>query len=176
MDVVKICRYPSNMVCVQDGGMWISLHFICAYGSGRKSLFETQYMSSWWLIARELPDLQANQPAEGKGKKKKEKRASVDETETKEREVIVVDDYNKSQFGDYKLIQSAYKSGRVWTKISSIGLGSDGDEIWVRGRLHTSRVKGKAAFFVLRQGSFSLQGNLFASETIPKDMINFLKK
>eukprot|EP00475_Leptophrys_vorax_P029037 TRINITY_DN4234_c0_g1_i1.p1 TRINITY_DN4234_c0_g1~~TRINITY_DN4234_c0_g1_i1.p1 ORF type:complete len:537 (-),score=163.86 TRINITY_DN4234_c0_g1_i1:64-1674(-) len=128
-------------------------------------------MASWWLISQGLPDLQPVQ--QGGGKKKKEKAPKPEEPD---REVVLVDDHSTAQFGDLKLIQSAYKSGRIWTKISTLQVNVEGNEVWVRGRLHTSRVKGKAAFFVLRQGSFTLQANLFVSDTTPKEMINFLKK
>ena len=129
-------------------------------------------MASWWLISQGFPDLQ---PVQQGGKKKKAKPV-VEEKEV-EREIFRVDDHSSTaQFGDLKLIQSAYKSDRVWTKISSLELSSEGNEVWIRGRLHTSRVKGKAAFFVLRQGSFTLQANLFVSDTTPKEMTNFLKK
>ena len=48
-----------------------------------------------------------------------------------------------------------------------------GKKVLIRARVHTSRSKGKAAFMVLRQGVRTVQGVLFQSKTVPKEMIKY---
>jgi hypothetical protein len=61
------------------------------------------------------------------------------------------------QCGDYNLIASQNQVHRKFTDVKT--LGSDigptiGDNIWIRGRLSSIRVKGNACFLVIRSGSF----------------------
>ena len=49
-----------------------------------------------------------------------------------------------------------------------------GKELWIRGRLHTSRAKGKQCFFVLRQRQLTIQAILAVSETVSKQMVKFV--
>ncbi|KAK2578619.1 hypothetical protein KPH14_010756 [Odynerus spinipes] len=46
--------------------------------------------------------------------------------------------------------------------------------VWLRGRLHTSRAKGKQCFIVVRQQSYTVQGLAAANEQISKQMIKFI--
>lgn len=47
-------------------------------------------------------------------------------------------------------------------------------QIWLRGRLHTSRAKGKQCFFVLREQQFTLQCLLSVSEKLSKQMVKYV--
>lgn len=78
------------------------------------------------------------------------------------------DHYEK--MGDMAVVMSRSQSGRKFAKVADLeeineiseeehplDLGSKykhGDKIWVRGRLHSIRVKGGSCFIVLRQDSF----------------------
>jgi aspartyl-tRNA synthetase len=47
------------------------------------------------------------------------------------------------------------------------------DIVWVRGRVHTSRCKGKQCFLVLRQQSSTVQILISVNEQISKQMVKF---
>lgn len=49
-------------------------------------------------------------------------------------------------------------------------------EVWIRGRVHTSRVKGKTAFIVLRQRISTVQIAAFAGKELSKQLIKFIEK
>jgi len=46
--------------------------------------------------------------------------------------------------------------------------------VTVRGRVHTSRAKGKQCFFVIRQQQVTIQCLAFVNESISKQMVNFI--
>ncbi|XP_015745557.1 aspartate--tRNA ligase, cytoplasmic-like, partial [Python bivittatus] len=57
------------------------------------------------------------------------------------------DDYAKERYGMLPMIQSQEKPDRVLVRIKDL-TGEKADEtVWVRGRIHTSRAKGKTASF-----------------------------
>lgn len=78
-------------------------------------------------------------------------------------------------YGDMKIIQSDGKTNRNLVPIKDVLLNLVGQNIWLRGRLHSSRCKGKQAFFVLRQQHFTIQAILRVAEgsQVTKEMINF---
>ena len=48
--------------------------------------------------------------------------------------------------------------------------------VWLRGRLHTSRSKGKQCFFVMRQQQFTVQCLACVSEDVSKQMVKFVSR
>ena len=78
-------------------------------------------------------------------------------------------------YGDMKLIQSDGSVQRPLTPIKDVQSNLVGQQIWLRARLHSSRCKGKQAFFVLRQQHFTIQAILRVAEgnQVTKEMINF---
>lgn len=46
------------------------------------------------------------------------------------------------QFGDLKCIQSRWKTGRVLVRMAELTPALNGQKVWVRGRVHTTRAKG----------------------------------
>lgn len=78
-------------------------------------------------------------------------------------------------YGDMKLIQSDGSNTRKLISIKDVQANLVGEQIWVRGRLHSSRCKGKQAFFVLRQQHFTIQAILRVAEgtQVTKEMITF---
>lgn len=78
-------------------------------------------------------------------------------------------------YGDMKLIQSDGSTDRTLVSIKDVKADLVGQTIWLRGRLHSSRCKGKQAFFVLRQQQFTIQAILRVAEgtLVTKEMINF---
>lgn len=83
------------------------------------------------------------------------------------------EDYSKSQYGLMPVIRSAEKyESRKFVDVQNLK-NSVGKEIWVRGRIHTSRCKGKQCFIVLRQQSSTVQVLISVNEVISKQMVKF---
>ena len=74
------------------------------------------------------------------------------------------------------LIQSKEKLVRKLYPVNEIDEKLAKQTIWIRGRLHTSRGKGKQCFFVLRHQSATIQAVLFVSENASKQMVKFATK
>lgn len=77
-------------------------------------------------------------------------------------------------YGNYGLIQSKEKIERTLVNIGELNESFADQKVWVRGRLHTSRSKGKQCFFTLRQKFNTIQGLISVSETISKKMVKFV--
>lgn len=84
--------------------------------------------------------------------------------------------------GDLARVMSRSVSGRKFARVadlSSESLHPVGSTVWLRGRLHSIRVKGGSCFLVLRQDSFhTVQACYFKDKTQPelsKQMIQYLK-
>ncbi|XP_055945919.1 aspartate--tRNA ligase, cytoplasmic-like [Argiope bruennichi] len=105
---------------------------------------------------------------EEKANKKKAKQAEADSKQEEE------DDYSKDCYGKMVMIQSHEKVPRKLIPVSSLEKDLGEEKIWIRGRLHTSRAKGKQCFFVVRQRQFTIQCLLSVSETTSKQMIKFV--
>eukprot|EP00297_Palpitomonas_bilix_P003433 CAMPEP_0113914360 /NCGR_PEP_ID=MMETSP0780_2-20120614/30319_1 /TAXON_ID=652834 /ORGANISM="Palpitomonas bilix" /LENGTH=559 /DNA_ID=CAMNT_0000912181 /DNA_START=28 /DNA_END=1707 /DNA_ORIENTATION=- /assembly_acc=CAM_ASM_000599 len=86
---------------------------------------------------------------------------------------LSVDDAPKATFGDYEIIRSVSQSGRKWTDVSKVDASLDGQEVWLRGRIHSSRSKGNSCFLVLRQQVATIQAAMFKGGDVTKEMIKF---
>uniref|UniRef100_R4G997 Aspartate--tRNA ligase, cytoplasmic n=1 Tax=Anolis carolinensis TaxID=28377 RepID=R4G997_ANOCA len=86
------------------------------------------------------------------------------------------DDYAKERYGVLPLIQSQDKPDRVLVRVKDL-TGEKADEVvWVRGRVHTSRAKGKQCFLVLRQQQFNVQALVAVGDHASKQMVKFAAK
>jgi len=83
------------------------------------------------------------------------------------------EDVSKSHYGEMEMLQSREKIDRNLTKVKDLLPAFNEKKLWVRGRLHTSRAKGKQCFFVLRQQHFSVQCLVAVSDTVSKQMVKF---
>ncbi|KAF6020844.1 DARS [Bugula neritina] len=83
-------------------------------------------------------------------------------------------DVSAGCYGSYGLMRSAEKVDRVLHEVEKLDSTCADTELWLRGRLHTSRAKGKQCFFVLRQQQFSVQAVLAVSETTSRQMVKFV--
>ncbi len=70
----------------------------------------------------------------------------------------------KDNYGDIPLIQSQDKTDRTWIAVRHIDESQVGKEILVRARLHSSRVKGKIGFLVLREKFSDIQAVISEAE------------
>ena len=87
--------------------------------------------------------------------------------------VAYIKDEPKDMFGDLVLVQSNQKTNRKFVHVSQISAKLDGENVWLRARVHTTRAKGNNCFLVLRSAGFTVQGTLFKSESTSKEMIKF---
>ena len=85
------------------------------------------------------------------------------------RKPVPVDDI-KAEFGDLPLINSSYKTDRVWTEIKELDASKDGQKVWIRARVHALRSK---QFLILRRGLATIQVLL---STGSADLVKFVGK
>ncbi|KAH6931331.1 hypothetical protein HPB50_023554 [Hyalomma asiaticum] len=83
------------------------------------------------------------------------------------------DDYSEGRYGKLPMLQSAEKTSRQLSRVKDLAPPLSGQYVWVRGRLHTSRSKGKQCFFVLRQQQYTVQCLVAVSEKVSKAMVKF---
>lgn len=86
-------------------------------------------------------------------------------------------DYSEGKYGTAKLIQSQDRHAeRVFVKVSDLAeyAKANGNQtVWVRGRVHTSRSKGKQCFLILRQQSSTVQCLIAVNDVVSKQMVKF---
>ncbi|KAG2492339.1 hypothetical protein HYH03_009289 [Edaphochlamys debaryana] len=84
------------------------------------------------------------------------------------------DDPLKDAYGDYPMVQSQGQTGRKWTHVEDLSPALVDQKVLVRGRIHTTRGKGKSAFLVIRQRTATVQAILFADDTtVSKGMVKY---
>lgn len=84
-------------------------------------------------------------------------------------------DFAAHLYGSYGVICSSEKPSRTLTPIQSLTSELNEQNLWVRGRLHTSRAKGKQCFFVLRQAVCTVQCVVCVQpELVSKQMVKFI--
>jgi len=82
-------------------------------------------------------------------------------------------DVSAGKYGIQEMNQSKSKPGTLLTAVKELGLKMNGKMVTIRGRLHTSRAKGKQCFFVVRQQTCSVQCLAYVSDTISRQMVKF---
>ncbi|KAG4073449.1 hypothetical protein HA402_000673 [Bradysia odoriphaga] len=83
-------------------------------------------------------------------------------------------DYSEGKYGVTKMIQSENKFlERNFVKVTELSQHIDKEPVWVRGRVHTSRSKGKQCFLVLRQQSSTVQCLINVNDVVSKQMVKF---
>ncbi len=74
------------------------------------------------------------------------------------------------------LIQSKDKLERQLVPVRDINESLAKQTIWLRGRVQTSRGKGKQCFLVIRHQSATIQAVVCVNENISKQMVKFVAK
>ncbi|XP_050461436.1 aspartate--tRNA ligase, cytoplasmic isoform X2 [Cataglyphis hispanica] len=106
-----------------------------------------------------------------KAAKKAERKDQTSQQESTEE----AKDVSVGKYGQMNMIQSKEKfEDRKFTAIKDLNKNLENEMVWLRGRLHTSRAKGKQCFIVLRQQSYTVQGLAAVNEKISKQMIKFI--
>lgn len=80
-------------------------------------------------------------------------------------------------YGTYGLMQSgaAFAEKKIeFTPINQLDASLDGKTVWIRGRLHTSRCKGKTCFVSIRHQIYTVQVCGFVNENFTKEMVKFI--
>jgi len=83
------------------------------------------------------------------------------------------EDVSVGKYGDLQMNQSTEKAKYELKKVKDLDVGSAGSTVWIRGRLHTSRAKGKQCFFVVRQQQYTIQCLLSVSEATSKQIVKY---
>lgn len=83
-------------------------------------------------------------------------------------------DFSAGMYGPAPLNQSQTRLDRKVHRVSQLDASLIDQKVWIRGRLHTSRAKGKQCFFVLRQQQATVQCLVAVSETISKAFVKFV--
>lgn len=119
--------------------------------------------------------------AEKKAKKAAEAAAKEEAERIHEVTYLSYADQDKYEpFGDMARLMSRSRTGRKFANVEDLGSEyKAGDTVWLRGRLHSIRVKGGSCFLVLRQDSFNtVQACFFKDKENPEfsqKMIKYLK-
>lgn len=119
--------------------------------------------------------------AEKKAKKEAQRLAREEAERINDVTYLSVDEQDSYEpYGDMTRIMSRSRTGRDFAKVKDLEeKNSAGDTVWLRGRLHSIRVKGGSCFLVLRQDSFhTVQGVFFKDKENPEQsqkMIKYLK-
>ncbi|CAG9763162.1 unnamed protein product [Ceutorhynchus assimilis] len=109
--------------------------------------------------------------AEKAAKKAEHKATNPSETPTSASEEV---DVSKGKYGNLPMIQSDPTAPKLtFTYIKDLNESLQGQNVWVRARLHTSRARGKQCFIILRQREFTVQVLVNVSETVSKAMVKF---
>ncbi|XP_055702348.1 aspartate--tRNA ligase, cytoplasmic [Phlebotomus papatasi] len=106
-----------------------------------------------------------------KAAKKAEHRAAAGKQEDVQEES---EDYSAGKYGQPVMIQSAEKfPDRSFVHVSQLTQWVGKEPVWVRGRVHTSRSKGKQCFLILRQHSNTVQCVIAVNDVVSKQMVKF---
>ena len=71
------------------------------------------------------------------------------------------------------MIRSANKITAPFSEVKNLNEKLSGVLVKVRGRLQTSRAKGKQCFIVLRQQQYTIQCFLCVNDVVSKQMVKF---
>lgn len=84
-------------------------------------------------------------------------------------------DYSEGLYGATKMIQSTCRhADRTFVAVHDLFQCAKDSLVWVRGRVHTTRSKGKQCFLVLRQQSSTVQCVVAVNDkTVSKQMVKF---
>lgn len=84
---------------------------------------------------------------------------------------------HKMSFGSYGILDSKGDLKRELTEIHKLNESFKDQSFWIRGRIHTSRAKGKQLFLVLRQQIYTIQCIAFLGKnSVTKEMIKYISQ
>eukprot|EP01041_Mallomonas_annulata_P002726 gene2726-5372_t len=86
---------------------------------------------------------------------------------------VVSSTEDSTLFGDLPLIRSTDMTEKAYKNISELTEDRVGQNVWIRGRVATSRAVGKGCFVVIRQNIHTVQGVMFQGEKVSKAMVKY---
>ncbi|PIC38988.1 hypothetical protein B9Z55_010823 [Caenorhabditis nigoni] len=107
-------------------------------------------------------------------KAKKDEKAAEKGGNQQQSATMDQEDYSKDFYGSYGLVNSKEKKELNFLRVREVNVANATKDIWVRGRVHTIRSKGKNCFIVLRQGVYTVQIAMFMNDKISKQMLKFV--
>ncbi|CAI2348403.1 unnamed protein product [Caenorhabditis sp. 36 PRJEB53466] len=107
-------------------------------------------------------------------KAKKDEKAAENGGNQKQTAASEQDDYSKDFYGSYGLVNSKEKKELNFLRVKDVNAINATKEVWVRGRVHNTRSKGKNCFLELRQGVYTVQVAMFLNDKISKQMLKFV--
>lgn len=113
---------------------------------------------------------------QAKEQEKKEKKGQQKSAQQIAEQSETGEDVSTGLYGNTPLIMSEKQVDRDFAPISQLNMDYVEKAVWVRGRLHTSRAKGKQCFVVIREQNFTIQGILSVGELVSKQMIKFVSQ
>lgn len=78
-----------------------------------------------------------------------------------------------TKYNDLPRIESKTMTDKAFVQIQDLNESMNGQEVYIRGSIHTSRAVGKGSFIVLRQSTHTVQCVMFQSSTIPRAMVKY---
>ncbi|TPP60514.1 Aspartyl-tRNA synthetase cytoplasmic [Fasciola gigantica] len=104
---------------------------------------------------------------------------SVEDAKPHDMPLVVLDDEGiesaTASYGILPLHQSQCEKGPDYVDLYQLSsLELENKHVWIRGRLHRSRMKGKLCFFVVRFQACRVQNVLSVSTETPKEMLTFV--
>ena len=81
----------------------------------------------------------------------------------------------KAKYGDLEMIQSRFVTDRVWTKVADLNNSLVGRQVLLRARAHSTRIKGKGGFLILRESCFTVQCTVFTGEKASLHMVKYVE-
>ncbi|XP_061400766.1 aspartate--tRNA ligase, cytoplasmic [Musca vetustissima] len=109
-----------------------------------------------------------------KAAKKAEYKAAAGKTDNSNNAADSAEDVSAGCYGLYGIINSKEKhEERNFVTVVDLKEHVGKAPVWVRGRVHTSRAKGKQCFLILRQNSSTVQCILAVGDKVSKQMVKF---
>lgn len=81
-------------------------------------------------------------------------------------------DVSAGNYGSYGLLSEEREDNEL-VDVAKLDVKMDGIQVWIRGRVHDSRGKGKNCFICIRERIYSVQGVLFVGPEISKQFVKF---
>jgi len=119
-------------------------------------------------------DTQKKREAKKAEKAAKKAAHKTDEGKDTAQDADLGPDFSQGKYGVQEMNQSKSKGTITITPVKDLKVKMAGNVVNIRGRLHTSRAKGKQCFFVVREQQHTVQCLAFVNERISKQMIKFI--
>ncbi|KAK7580781.1 hypothetical protein V9T40_001410 [Parthenolecanium corni] len=134
------------------------------------------------MTIEEAENASADGQKKSKKQLKKEAKEALKVAKKEEKKAPEVDagdqaeDYSSGKYGSLGTIRSSstVKFEREFVDIKTLNASFVDQKVWIRGRVHTSRAKGKQCFLILRQQGNTIQCVIAVNAEVSKPMVKFV--